>query len=118
MAETSINGQINHSLYITNCSHFILPFTAFKLEVAAPAADPWGPWEMCPYDSAVVNYALYYKEDQGASGIRLQCDGTPLAATSTIELGSERTQVTPTPCANGINGARAVKNDVVVSRGV
>ena len=76
----------------------------------------WGPWELCPYGVAVEDYALYYKEDQGASGIRLECAGSPLAATSSIELGSLRAQITRETCANGLNGARITINDDTVSQ--
>ena len=80
---------------------------AIKLEVGTPTA-AWGPWELCPYDVAVEDYSLYYINDEGASGVRLKCAGSPLAATSTIQDGSVRTQVTGQTCSGGINGARTI----------
>ena len=85
---------------------------AIKLEVGTPNA-AWGPWELCPYDVAVEDYSLYYKNDEGASGVRLKCAGSPLAATSTIQEDSVRTRVTGQTCPSGINGARTIKYDDV-----
>ena len=89
-------------------------FAALLFQVGTPTpTDSWSPWEFCPFNTAVENYALYYKSDSGATGIKLQCENSPLAATSAIQDGSIETQNAAPICASGINGARSVKVDDV-----